>query len=184
MDVIGPGASYPCLKSAFNFLRSDASASPPGRGWRNGLSRGHLSPRDREQPRPPQTPPLLHPLSHPLTPEHCAPAWGQQATTTGSLSTRSPRNPPNPSVLDMHASPRHFFPGNPGNAQPPSSLPLSPAPPRSFSAWSPPLSVQSVRTRTVFQGKASPHVLAYYYSHIINILCLQLKYVYIVVLYE
>lgn len=100
-------------------LAEAGGTAPPG---------GHLSPRDREQAGPPQTPPLLHPLSLPPTPEHCAPAWGQQATTTGSLGTRGPRNPLNPSVLDMHASPRHSFQETPGNAQPPSSPPSASCP--------------------------------------------------------
>lgn len=184
MDVIGPGASCPCLNSAFNFLCSAASASAPGRGWRNGPSRGHLSPRDREQAGPPQTPPLLHPLCLPPTPEHCAPAWGQQATTTGGLGTRGPRNPPNPSVLGMHAHLGIPSRKHQETLSPPAPLPLPAAPPRSFSTWSPPPGVRSVRTRTVFQGKASPDLLAYYYSHTINILCLQLKSAYLVVLYE
>lgn len=92
LDVIGPGASYPCLKSAFNFLRSDASASPPGRGWRNGLSRGHLSPRDREQPRPPQTPhpPSPYPFQFPNSRALC-PCLGPAGDNHGQpLHQKSP----------------------------------------------------------------------------------------------
>lgn len=91
LDVISPGASCPCLNS-FNFLCSAASASAPG--WRleerplQGAPKSQGTENKQDHPRPH---PFSTPFPLPPTPEHCAPAWGQQATTAGR-----PRHPGGP----------------------------------------------------------------------------------------
>lgn len=142
--------------------------------------REYLSPRTenkQDHPRPHPSPPL----SLPPTPG-TVPLLGAAGHNTGGLGTRGPEilRP----ISSRHARLLAFLPGNTRKRSAPQlpSLCLLPHPGASHVVSSTP--VCDLWLRTVFQGKASPDLLAYYYSHTINILCLQLKSAYLVVLYE
>lgn len=121
-----------------------------------------------DHPRPhPFSIPFPIPDSRPLCP--CLGPAGDNHGQPQHLRASKSSEP----ITSRHARlPSAFLPRKPRKrSAPPSSRPPSPAPPRSFSAWSPP-GMRSVSTHAVSQGKASPDLLAYHYSHIINMLCL------------